>query len=281
MSHANHIAAIDRACRQMDSADNAPDLATLARDAGLSPGHFQRLFKAAVGVSPKAYAMARRRERLGKALHAASSVTDAIYGAGYQGSSGAYRDSQSLGMAPRKLRRGGTGELIRYATASTSMGPILVAATQRGICLVEFGNDRQLLPALHARFGQARIEPADARLRGWIRKVVALVDEGGADPALPLDIRGTAFQTQVWRALTRLARGETVSYGELARRLGKPQGARAVASACASNAIAVLVPCHRVVGADGALTGYKWGIERKRRLLANEQAAPGRRQVVR
>lgn len=279
MTDSNHIAAIDRACRRIDTAENAPDLATLAREAGLSPGHFQRLFKAAVGLSPKAYAMARRRERLGRVLRAAPTVTDAIFDAGYEASSAAYRDSQSLGMTPRRVRAGGQDELIRFAAASTSLGTILVAATERGICMVEFGSERDLRARLRERFNRARIEPADARLRNWIRRVVELIDDGGTHPDLPLDIRGTAFQTQVWQALTRLPRGETVSYGELARRLGKPQGARAVARACASNGIAVLVPCHRVVAGDGQLTGYKWGIERKRRLLRKEQAAPARRQM--
>lgn len=279
MTETNHLAAIDRACRRIDIAENAPDLSTLAREAGLSPGHFQRLFKAAVGLSPKAYAMARRRERLGRVLRAAPSVTDAIFDAGYEASSAAYRDSQALGMTPRRVRAGGKDELIRFAAATTSLGTILVAATERGICMVEFGSERELRARLRERFDKARIEPADTRLRNWIQRVVELIDEGGPHPALPLDIRGTAFQTQVWQALTRLPRGETVSYGELARRLGKPQGARAVARACASNGIAVLVPCHRVVAGDGQLTGYKWGIERKRRLLRKEQAAPARRQM--
>lgn len=279
MTDSNHLAAIHRACRRIDAADNAPDLATLAREAGLSPGHFQRVFKSAVGLSPKAYALARRRERLGQVLRTAPSVTDAIFDAGYEASSAAYRDSAALGMTPSRARAGGKDELIRFAAANTTLGPILVAATTRGICMVEFGAERALQAKLRERFDRARIEPADARLRAWIRQVVRLIDDGGAHPALPLDIRGTAFQTQVWQALTRLPRGETVSYGELARRLGKPQGARAVARACASNGIAVLVPCHRVVAGDGQLTGYKWGIDRKRRLLDQEQAAPARRQM--
>lgn len=279
MTDNNHLAAINRACRRIEAADNAPDLATLAREAGLSPGHFQRLFKATVGLSPKAYALARRRTRLGNVLRTAPSVTEAIFDAGYEASSAAYRDSAALGMTPRRVRAGGKDELIRFAAATTSLGPILVAATERGICMVEFGAGRALQVKLRERFDRARIEPADAQLRTWIRQVVRIIDEGGANAALPLDIRGTVFQTQVWQALTRLPRGATVSYGELARRLGKPQGARAVARACASNGIAVLVPCHRVVAGNGQLAGYKWGLERKRRLLDQEQAAPARRQM--
>ena len=255
----------------MDASDTAPDLASLAREAGLSPWHFQRVFKAAVGISPKRYAMARRQQRLGQQLRTAPSVTDAIFDAGYVTSSAAYRDSQALGMAPARLRNGGAQERIRYTTASTSLGAILVAATQRGICMVEFGAHRTLLEELNRRFAQANIERADEELAGWVRRVVALIDTpAGTDPALPLDIRGTAFQQRVWNALTRLPPGETVSYSELARRIKAPGSTRAVANACASNKIAVLVPCHRVVGRDGSLTGYKWGLARKRKLLARE-----------
>ncbi|HTQ36568.1 MAG TPA: methylated-DNA--[protein]-cysteine S-methyltransferase [Steroidobacteraceae bacterium] len=268
-----HHLLIDRACRRIETAETAPDLATLAAEAGLSPWHFQRLFKAAVGISPKRYALAWRRQRLDRALRAASSVTDAIYGAGYAAASAAYRDSQHLGMAPSRLATGGVDEEIRHATTTTSLGPILVAATARGICMVEFGAARTLLAELHRRFPRARIEPADARMRELVRHVAAAIDDSAADPALPLDIRGTAFQVRVWQALTQLASGETISYAELAARVGAPGSARAVARACASNGIAVLVPCHRVVASDGALTGYRWGIARKRRLLRREQAA--------
>lgn len=273
MNANHHQAAIDRACRRIEAADTAPDLATLAQEAGLSPWHFQRVFKATVGVSPKRYALAQRRARLDRQLRAAGSVTEAIYDAGYAASSAAYRDSESLGMAPRKLRAGGHDERIRYAAADTSLGSILVAATSRGICMVEFGAPRALVAELRRRFPKAQVEAADAQLHDWVQRVVAVIDGTTPDTALPLDIRGTAFQTRVWQALTQLAPGETISYGELARRLGAPTGARAVARACASNGIAVLVPCHRVVAGSGALTGYRWGLTRKRRLLDKEQAA--------
>jgi AraC family transcriptional regulator of adaptative response/methylated-DNA-[protein]-cysteine methyltransferase len=217
--------------------------------------------------------MAQRQRRLDRTLRAAASVTDAIYDAGYAASSAAYRDSRQLGMAPRRLRAGGAEEHIRHATAHTSLGPIMVGATVRGICMVEFGAEQALLQELHRRFPKARIEPADAQMKAWVRQVVAVIDGSQPDAGLPLDIRGTAFQNRVWQALTGLASGETLSYARLAARIGAPGSARAVARACASNGIAVLVPCHRVVASDGALTGYKWGIERKRRLLQREQAA--------
>jgi AraC family transcriptional regulator, regulatory protein of adaptative response / methylated-DNA-[protein]-cysteine methyltransferase len=273
--HLNHREVIDRACRQIDAAETAPDLATLAAEAALSPSHFQRLFKAAIGLTPKEYALARRRERLTRQLAAAPSVTEAIYHAGYQASSAAYRDSQNLGMAPRRLRTGGKGERIGYAPAATKLGPLLVAATERGICMVEFGPESKLLQELNRRFPQARIESATAGMQQWIQRVVAVIDENSPDPGLPLDLRGTAFQMRVWRALTRIPSGKTLSYSELAKRIGAPTSTRAVASACASNHVAVLVPCHRVVASSGKLTGYKWGIERKRRLLESEQAANG------
>lgn len=269
----SHRALIDRACRRIVTAESAPDLATLAAEAGLSPGHFQRLFKSAVGLSPKRYAMAHRQQRLGRALRRAPSVTDAIYDAGYVASSAAYRDSQQLGMAPRKLNAGGRDEIIRHATASTSLGPILVAATASGICMVEFGRKAALLGELRGRFPGASITAADTALKRLVKRVVAVIDGADTDPGLPLDIRGTAFQMRVWHALTTVKRGETLAYSDLAERIGAPGSARAVARACATNGIAVLVPCHRIVASNGALAGYKWGIRRKRRLLQKEQAA--------
>lgn len=281
MNRPAHVALIDRACRRIEAAESAPDLATLAAEAGLSPGHFQRLFKAAVGLSPKRYAMAQRQRRLDRSLRAAATVTDAIYEAGYAASSGAYRDSRQLGMAPRSLRAGGQHEQIQHAAAKTTLGPILVGATAQGICMVEFGPQRALLAELRRRFPGAAIEPASAALRRWVKRVVAVIDDTGADPGLPLDIRGTAFQMRVWQALTELRRGERLSYKDLAARIGAPGSARAVARACATNGIAVLVPCHRVVASDGALAGYKWGLMRKRRLLQREQAAPANQVTVR
>lgn len=281
MKSREHRDAINRACRRIEASETPPDLATLAAEAGLSPWHFQRVFKAAMGLSPKRYALARREQDFGQRLAGARSVTDAIYDSGYAASSAAYRDSRKLGLPPAALRAGGANESIRYATAKTSLGPILVAATDRGICMVEFGAGKDLTDVLHARFPRATISRADDALADWVRGVVEKIDSPAMDAGLPLDIRGTAFQRRVWNALTRLPPGETVSYGELARRLKAPTSTRAVARACATNGIAVLVPCHRVVAADGALTGYKWGIERKRELLAREKIRASRKAQLR
>ena len=271
MNHTGHRTAIDRACRRIDASETPPDLATLAQEAGLSLWHFQKVFKAAVGISPKRYAMARRRQKLGERLRSSASVTEAIYDAGYAASSAAYRDSAALGMAPRRLRAGGANEMIRFTITGTSLGPALIAATARGICMLEFGAERAVMRELQRRFPRASIERADKALAEWVRRAVAAIDTPGTDPDLPLDIRGTAFQLRVWNALTQLAAGKTVSYGELARSIQAPTSTRAVANACANNHIAVLVPCHRVIGGNGSLTGYKWGLARKRKLLAREK----------
>lgn len=273
MTNRNHHTAINRACRRIETTDTPPTLAALAHEANLSPWHFQRVFTAVVGVSPKRYAMAQRQRRLDRKLRSATSVTDAIYDAGYTTSSAAYRDSKALGMAPRTLRSGGADEQIYYATATTSLGPILVACTARGICMVEFGSERELLSELLRRFPKAQIKPAAATTVDWLTRTVQAIDHPTTNPGLALDIRGTAFQIKVWNALTRLKSGETISYGDLARRIRAPTSTRAVARACATNGIAVLVPCHRVISATGELTGYKWGIQRKRRLLETEAAA--------
>jgi AraC family transcriptional regulator, regulatory protein of adaptative response / methylated-DNA-[protein]-cysteine methyltransferase len=266
----DHRDAINRACRRIASTEAPLTLATLAADAGLSASHFQRLFAAVVGLSPKQYAIALRQQKLNRSLRASASVTDAIYDAGYAGSSAAYRDSQAFGMAPKALRTGGARESLRYACAATSLGPILVAATERGICMVEFGPERELLAELSRRFPKAIINGADKTTASWISTVVAMIDHPATHATLPLDILGTAFQIKVWNALRKIEPGETVSYSELARRIRAPSSTRAVARACATNSIAVLVPCHRVISATGELTGYKWGIERKRALLQRE-----------
>ena len=259
---------IEKACRLIETCEPVPALGELARQAGLSPAHFQKLFVATVGVSPKAYGDALRRKRLSSALQKSTRVTDAIYDAGYAASSAAYRDSQLLGMKPARIRQGGKQEQIRYACTQCSLGALLVAATPRGICAVDFGSKDRALDTLRTRFPEATIEPADAALAGWVGQVVALIDAATPAKDLPLDIRGTAFQTRVWRELARIPSGETVSYAELATRIRAPGSARAVARACATNSIAVVVPCHRVVRGSGELAGYRWGIERKRQLAA-------------
>jgi AraC family transcriptional regulator of adaptative response/methylated-DNA-[protein]-cysteine methyltransferase len=216
--------------------------------------------------------MARRKARLRAELGAAESVTDAIYAAGYGASSRGYAAMNALGMAPSAYRNGAGGETIRYASASSSLGPVVVAATGRGVCMVEFGAPDALAAELAQRFPKASIARADADMAALIETVVAMIDAPATAPELPLDIRGTAFQERVWRALTAVPPGQMVSYAELARRIGQPGAARAVAHACAKNGIAVAVPCHRVVRGSGELAGYKWGVERKRALLAREGA---------
>jgi AraC family transcriptional regulator, regulatory protein of adaptative response / methylated-DNA-[protein]-cysteine methyltransferase len=275
MNAATRRQTIDQACRAL-RAQPPPSLAALAKDAGVSPSHFQKLFKEAVGVSPKNYAMALRQQRLGRQLRQAPSVTAAIYDAGYEASSGAYRDSKALGMTPKTIHAGGVQEQIQYACAKSQLGPVMVATTQRGICMVEFGSERTLRAELVRRFPQAQISAASAAESSWLAAVIAAIDTPSADFGLALDIRGTAFQIKVWNALTKLRVGETLSYSALAKRIGAPSSTRAVARACATNGIAVLVPCHRVISATGALTGYKWGIERKRKLLALEHTKQGR-----
>jgi AraC family transcriptional regulator of adaptative response/methylated-DNA-[protein]-cysteine methyltransferase len=268
-----HSKLIERACRQLETDGPAPDLAALAAEAGLSRWHFQRIFSAATGVSPKRYAIAQRKRRLEAALGSAASVTDAIYAAGYPASSGAYRDLLQHGLKPQQMHCGGAGEVIQHASVASSLGNVLVAATGQGICMVEFGEPADTERRLRARFPRAEFEIAGQAMKDLVKVVVTLIDKPRQPADLPLDIRGTAFQMRVWQALTRIPPGETISYAALARSIGAPTSARAVARACATNHIAVLVPCHRVVAGNGDLSGYKWGIERKRKLLQQEGAA--------
>jgi AraC family transcriptional regulator of adaptative response/methylated-DNA-[protein]-cysteine methyltransferase len=211
------------------------------------------------------------------ALPEAGSVADAIYAAGFGASSRAYEDKGALGMTPSVYRSGAAGETIRFTSAESSLGPVFVAATERGVCRVEFGDPDRLASELARRFPKACITPANGALADLVARVIALIDAPSACCDLPLDIRGTAFQERVWKALTLIPPGKTVSYSELAERVGQPSAARAVARACATNGIAVAVPCHRVVRGSGDLSGYKWGVERKRALLVREgaQAADG------
>jgi len=270
--------AVAEACRLIDTAEAEPDLDTLARACGMSRFHFHRVFKAQVGITPKAYAAARRAERLRAGLAQAETVTAAAYDAGF-GSSGRFYAAAPavLGMAPARYRQGGTGETIRYALARASLGEVLVAATARGVCAILLGDaGNALLADLRARFPQADLVAAGPDFAGLLANAVALVDTPHAAVELPLDVRGTAFQQRVWQALRAVPPGQTISYAQLAERLGMPQGARAVAAACAANPAAIAIPCHRVVRNDGALAGYRWGIERKRRLLACEAEAAGR-----
>jgi len=260
------------ACRRIDAAEVEPTLAMLAGKAGLSPAHFQRVFKATVGLSPRAYAVAIRSERARASLQKGNSVTDAIQAAGYGSTSRFYEGAGSeLGMAPSRYRRGGPGERLRYAVAPCSLGLVLAASTEQGLAVIQLGDDPDaLVQELRGRFPSAELVPANEDYAAVLAQVAAFVDAPRRGLDLPLDIRGTAFQRRVWDALRRVPAGRTTSYAELARAMGEPSAARAVAGACAANPLAVAVPCHRVVRGDGGLSGYRWGVDRKRRLLAAE-----------
>lgn len=264
---------ISRACALLACAEERMPLEALAHAVGLSAYHFHRLFKSITGVTPRQYQAEMRAGRVRTGLHTQGSVTHALFDAGY-GSAGRFYEAAPavLGMQPTAYKKGGKGERIQYAIAETSFGQALLAMTGKGICSIEFGEDAKvLITQLTARFPGASIEVADAAAQALVDRVIAALDAPNAASALPLDVRGTAFQHRVWKALTQLKRGETVSYAELAKRIGAPTATRAVASACAQNTIAVLVPCHRVVRSDGALSGYRWGVERKAELLKRER----------
>lgn len=267
-----HAPVVEGACRALETEEPEPTLERLSRAAGMSPFHFQRVFKRRLGLSPKAYAKAARGTRLARALGARGTVTDAIYDAGFAAPSRAYEAASSrLGMTPGRWRDGAPGEAVRYAIAPCHLGRVLVAGTARGLCTIELGDDPgALLDVLRERFPGAELSPADRAFEGWLELVLRFLETPSEGLQLPLDIQGTAFQERVWRALLRVEPGTTVSYAELARLIGQPGAARAVAGACASNRLAVAVPCHRVVRADGALSGYRWGPERKASLLARE-----------
>ncbi len=270
-----HIAAVGRACALIRARDTLPTLAELASAAGISRFHFHRVFKQVTGATPRDWGNAHRLDRFGGRLDAGEDIAAATYAAGFGASSRAYEAAPSgLGMTPAARRRGGRGEIIRYTVTATPLGWALVAATERGICMTALGDDRAGLEReLRQRFPAAVLQPADGALADWAERIVRFVTIPGSQPDLPLDIRGTAFQAQVWRALQRIPPGHTASYSEIAAALGRPRAVRAVAAACAANKLALLVPCHRVVRNDGALAGYRWGIERKRELLARERAA--------
>jgi AraC family transcriptional regulator of adaptative response/methylated-DNA-[protein]-cysteine methyltransferase len=268
-----NAAMIAKACRTIEDAETAPGLEALANDAGISPFHFHRVFKAETGVTPAQYAQAVRDRRAKAALSDGASVTEAVYDAGYGSASRFYEGAQSrFGMAPKAWREKGKGEEIRVAVAPCSLGYVLVAATAKGVCAIELGYDAAAMRAdFERRFANARAVEGDAELAALVERVVGLIEQPGAASAdLPLDVRGTAFQHRVWDALRRIPAGETWTYGELAAAIGQSKAVRAVGAACGANPTCVVVPCHRVVGADRKLTGYRWGVERKRELLARE-----------
>jgi AraC family transcriptional regulator, regulatory protein of adaptative response / methylated-DNA-[protein]-cysteine methyltransferase len=276
-ANARHVAAIEKACKLIRTSETPPSLAELAAAAAISRFHFHRVFKEIVGTTPRDYARTHRLARLGEKLDAGQPIAAAIYAAGFGSSSRAYEAAPSgLGMTPGARRRGGRGETIRFTTVETPLGWALVAASGRGICMTALADDRDSLgAALRRRFPAATITGEDQGLGDWARQILHLVTAPGEAPDLPLDIRGTAFQAQVWRALQKIPLGQTATYGEIATALGLPKAVRAVGRACGANPLALLVPCHRVVRKDGDLGGYRWGVSRKQALLEREQAATG------
>jgi AraC family transcriptional regulator, regulatory protein of adaptative response / methylated-DNA-[protein]-cysteine methyltransferase len=269
-----HLQIVEATRKRLESSDAPLGLAALAASAGLSPHYFHRLFKKHSGMTPREYAAACRLRRVGAELRSGSTVTAAIYEAGYSSSSRFYEaGSGALGMPPSDLRRGAAGVEMRAVVATCSLGHVLVAATSRGVCAITFGDTPEsLLAELRVRFPRAVVRSADEALEALAARVIALIDVAGVASSIPLDLMGTAFQQKVWRELRAIPRGQTLTYSEIAKRIGAPRAVRAVGSACGKNPVAVVVPCHRVVRGDGALGGYRWGLDRKKRLLAQERS---------
>ncbi len=270
---AERAALAAQACRLIESSETPPNLDELAASAGMSSFHFHRVFKAETGLTPKAYASAFRARRLREELNAPNaSVTEAIYGAGFNSNSRFYEASdQLLGMRARDYQAGGTGAVIRFAVGQCSLGAILVVQSQRGICAILLDDDPDaLVRDLQDQFPKAQLIGGDAEFEQLIAQVVGFIEAPSIGLNLPLDVRGTAFQERVWQALREIPPGTTVSYTQIAKRIGAPKAVRAVAQACGANHIAVAIPCHRVVRRDGDLAGYRWGVDRKRELLRRE-----------
>ncbi|MBZ9723661.1 bifunctional DNA-binding transcriptional regulator/O6-methylguanine-DNA methyltransferase Ada [Mesorhizobium sp. CO1-1-11] len=269
---AANAAMIADACRRIEQSEVEPSLIELADAAGRSPGYFHRVFKAVTGLTPKDYAAARRAARVRQGLEDGVSVTSAIYDAGFNSSGRFYEKSTGmLGMTPTRYRAGGANEEIRFAVGETSLGTILVASSRKGVASILLGQDPDaLVRDLQDRFPKARLVGGDSDYEALVARVVGLVEAPALGLDLPLDVRGTAFQQRVWQALRDIPAGRTVSYAEIAGRIGAPNATRAVAAACAANALAVAIPCHRVIRKDGALSGYAWGAQRKRALLDRE-----------
>jgi AraC family transcriptional regulator of adaptative response/methylated-DNA-[protein]-cysteine methyltransferase len=270
------VSSIDRAVARASDyirrhADGPVTLATLAREVGVSAFHLQRAFKRALGLSPREYHDAERRRILASRLRGGDTVSRATYEAGFGSSSRVYE--RSMGMTPAAIRKGGAGQRIQYGIVDCPLGRLLVAYTERGVCSVAIGDDdRALERAFRADFSEAEIHAAGPAIHEWITAIVRSVQGTGSGAAIPLDAQGTAFQWRVWNALQQIPRGTTLSYSDVAKRIGQPSAVRAVARACATNPVALVIPCHRVVREDGDLGGYRWGIERKRALLQSEQA---------
>ena len=260
-------------CRTLDASGTIPKLDELARKSGFSPYHFHRLFKAATGVTPRQYALERRAQRVRDGLAAGASVTSTIHSNGYSSASRFYESTDNmLGMTPTVYKAGGANMDIRYAIGDSSLGKILVATTERGVCAIFLDNDAdELASELRRRFPKAAIAPAGKEFGETVAKVVAFAENPKRAIDLPLDLQGTAFQQRVWKALRDIPPGKTATYGQIAQRIGAPDAVRAVGTACGANHVSLAVPCHRVIGKDGKLTGYRWGVERKRTLLERER----------
>jgi AraC family transcriptional regulator of adaptative response/methylated-DNA-[protein]-cysteine methyltransferase len=267
-----HAILVADLCRFIESAEQAPTLNALAERAGLSSYHVHRVFKEVTGLTPKAYAAAQRASRVRRALAHSDTVTDAIYDAGYNSNGRFYENADGLlGMTPTAWRAGGADTDIRFAIGECALGAILVAQSERGVCAIALGDDPEaLVRELQDQFPQARLLGGDAAFEQLVARVVGFVEAPGLGLDLPLDVRGTAFQQRVWQALREIPAGCTASYADVARRIGAPNSVRAVAQACGANRLAVAIPCHRVVRSDGALSGYRWGVERKSALLERE-----------
>ncbi|MGD0679933.1 MAG: bifunctional DNA-binding transcriptional regulator/O6-methylguanine-DNA methyltransferase Ada [Polyangiaceae bacterium] len=275
---AENAAIITKICRILDAAVETPSLGELADAVDLSPSYFHRLFKRATGLSPKAYAAARRAARVREGLATARTVTEAIYRAGFASTGRFYSSStKMLGMRPSAYRSGGACEVITFAVAQCSLGAVLVASSDKGVAAISLGDDPELLVReLQDRFANAQLVGGDADYEKLVATVVGFVEEPARGLALPLDVRGTAFQQRVWQELRNLPVGATATYSSIAERIGAPKAVRAVAGACAANTLAIAIPCHRVIRHDGTLSGYRWGIERKRKLLERESEHRGR-----
>jgi AraC family transcriptional regulator of adaptative response/methylated-DNA-[protein]-cysteine methyltransferase len=270
-----HVAKITAICRLIEQSDESPRLNKLASEAGMSLFHFHRMFKAVTGLTPNGYAKANMAKRVRAKLGEGSSVTEAIYDAGFNSNSRFYETSnQMLGMTPSQFRAGGSDTNMFFAVGECSLGSILVATSKKGVCAILLGSDpAQLLRDLQDQFPKANLIGSEKRYEALVAKVVGLVEQQGLGLDLPLDIRGTVFQQRVWKALREIPAGGTASYAMIARKIGLPKAVRAVAQACAANSLAVAIPCHRVVRANGSLSGYRWGVERKRTLLDREARA--------
>lgn len=269
---AEHAALVAKACRMIADSEAEPSLEALAEAVDRSPSHFHRVFKAVTGLTPKEYAAAHRAKKVRRGLASGNNVTETLYDAGFNSSGRFYeRSTDMLGMTPSQYRAGGTNEEIRFAVGETSLGALLVASSSKGVAAILLGNDPdELVRDLQDRFPKARLVGGDRDYEKLVARVVGFVEAPGIGLNLPLDVRGTVFQQRVWKALREIPAGKTVCYADIARRIGSPKAVRAVANACAANHLAVAIPCHRVVRNDGALSGYAWGVERKRMLLDRE-----------